>query len=70
MVDSTIKNIASPYSRSTSTDACIGAQLPGGDLRYFHGCLDEVRAESKVRSPDWIKLCYLNQCPDNLLLTF
>jgi hypothetical protein len=70
MVDSTIKNSASTYSRNTSINACIGAQLSGNDLRFFRGALDEVRAESKARSQDWIKLCYFNQSPNNLLLKF
>jgi hypothetical protein len=36
----------------------------------FRGAIDEARIEKKVRSADWIKLCYMNQRPDDRLVVF
>jgi hypothetical protein len=36
----------------------------------FSGGIDEVRISSTARSPDWIRLCYMNQRPDDRLVTF
>jgi hypothetical protein len=39
-------------------------------LWFFIGCIDEVRVTSTAQSPDWIKLCYMNQKSDDLLVLF
>jgi hypothetical protein len=35
---------------------------------HFFGAIDEVRICRTVRSPDWIKLCYMNQKPVDVLV--
>jgi len=62
------------YSRITANDVCIG-RLPvinsqGQTWRYFTGAIEEVRISSVARSADWIKLCYMNQRPDDKLVIF
>jgi hypothetical protein len=37
---------------------------------YFRGKLDEPEVSAAARSPDWIKLAYANQRPDQNLLSF
>jgi hypothetical protein len=39
-------------------------------LSYFKGRIDEVRISRTALSPDWIKLCYMNQRTDDKLLIF
>lgn len=39
-----------------------------GEPRYFKGILDEFHFHSTVRSPDWVKLCYINQGDDDVLV--
>jgi hypothetical protein len=36
----------------------------------FYGVIDEIQASAVVRSPDWIKLGYMNQKPVDALLLF
>jgi len=50
----------SPYDASN-----IQYGVPG----YFYGTLDEFRIESKARNADWVKLSYMNQRPDQKLIT-
>ena len=45
---------------TNSTNSAIGANDLGKD-DYFYGKIDEARLEDKARSPDWIKLSYMNQ---------
>ncbi|MBD3242555.1 MAG: DUF2341 domain-containing protein, partial [Chitinivibrionales bacterium] len=46
----------------------VGAE--NGTSRHFHGVtIDEVRVEATARSDDWIRLCYMNQRPDDSLIT-
>jgi hypothetical protein len=40
------------------------------DAAYFRGKLDEPEVSAAARSPDWIKLAYANQRPDQNLLSF
>jgi hypothetical protein len=37
---------------------------------FFSGRIDEVVISSKVRTPDWIRLCYLNQKEPDALVEF
>lgn len=37
---------------------------------YFDGKIDEVRVTSLALSPDWIRLCYMNQQTDDTLTVF
>jgi hypothetical protein len=55
-------------SRDSSSDVTIGSLIGGG--LHFNGSIDEVRFLSVPQSPDWIKLCYLNQRPDDKLVIF
>jgi hypothetical protein len=55
-------------SRDSSSDVTIGSLIGGG--LHFNGSIDEVRLLSASRSPDWIKLCYMNQRPDDKLVIF
>lgn len=50
----------SPYDASN-----IQYGVPG----YFYGTLDEFRIDSKARNADWVKLSYMNQRPDQKLIT-
>jgi hypothetical protein len=50
----------SPYDASN-----IQYGVPG----YFYGTLDEFRIENKARNADWVKLSYMNQRPDQKLIT-
>jgi hypothetical protein len=40
------------------------------DQFKFHGELDEVAESFDLRSADWVKLCYMNQKPDQSLVVF
>jgi hypothetical protein len=37
---------------------------------FFNGKIDEVRASNVQRSADWIKLCFMNQRPDDKFVVF
>jgi hypothetical protein len=41
-----------------------------GGYCWFNGKIDEVRLCNKSRSPEWIRLCYMNQRIDDKLVTF
>jgi hypothetical protein len=56
-----------PDSRNPSWNATIG-KIADLNARYFDGILDEVIASGVARTPDWIKLCYMNQRIDNKLV--
>ena len=63
-------------SRNTSNDLSIGKFLktitvPNNDgYCYFKGLIDEVRIIGTARSPDWVRLCYMNQRSDDRLVVF
>jgi hypothetical protein len=44
--------------------------IAGGGPLYFKGNLDEFRIDNHLRSADWVKLCYMNQRPDDKLIMF
>jgi hypothetical protein len=50
--------------RCTYDTLNIDENLP----RYFSGTIDEFRIEKKLRSADWVRLCYLNQRLDAQLV--
>jgi hypothetical protein len=76
---STVPNVyqSTTLTRNTSQDVTIGrfmerVTLPGEISSYcfFKGSIDEVRIEKGARSADWIRLCYMNQRPDDKLVVF
>jgi hypothetical protein len=75
LADSTIDIWPNSVSRNTSNDLYIGrfatpVLLPIAEGHcYFKGAVDEVRILSKAQSSDWIKLCYMNQRPDDKLVS-
>jgi hypothetical protein len=57
-------------SRDETRNVGIGALTNTVVNDWFSGSIDEVRIENKVRSSDWIKLCYMNQkTTDALVVT-
>lgn len=48
----------------------IGQPNCNESYSYFKGFMDELEISAAVRSADWIKLCYMNQRKDNLLVKF
>ena len=70
-----VSNYTTPiYYSSTGKSTYIGTH--GNDWGYkspdfdFTGALDEIRVCRVVRSPDWIKLCYMNQKAVDALIVF
>ena len=70
---------ADNYSRNTSNDLTIGRFLEAvngpnenndDSYCFFKGSIDEVRITSAARSPDWVRLCYMNQQADDRLVVF
>jgi len=57
------------FARYTGDDFKIGRRTDLVDY-FFNGMIDEVRVSSIDLSADWIKLCYMNQRPDDKLLVF
>ncbi len=43
--------------------------VAGGGPGYFHGLIDEFRIDASCRSASWIRLSYMNQRPDDRLVT-
>ena len=71
-VDSTEVLEPSLLTRVYDTSLQIG-HCPDGGLdpdRYFSGNIDEVRVSGVADSPDWIKLCYMNQKQQDALVIF
>jgi hypothetical protein len=72
-VDGVLKNTISysggiPYNGDP--DFTIGRHAIGKVGHFFTGNIDEVECASVVRSPDWIKLAFMNQKPDDALVMF
>ena len=55
--------------RNTTCNFMIGKKVDYSAW-FFKGLIDEVRVSSIARSPDWIKLCYMNQKNDDMLVVF
>jgi len=78
-VDSVIYNL--PFSasdtsyaekhgyRNTACNFMIGKKVDYSAY-FFKGMIDEVRVASIAQSPDWIKLCYMNQKNNDMLTIF
>ncbi len=56
-------------NRDTNGDLVFGKKS-GQDNRYFDGKIDEVRISNVALTPDWIKLCYMNQKTNDKLILF
>ena len=70
IADSTIATAPdSTDNRITVENVCIGSRYSANN-RWFNGVLDEVRIRSRTDGPDWIKLCFMNQRPDDKLVLF
>jgi hypothetical protein len=71
-IDSTIVTMGGTYPRNESFNVEIGRRLlpDGSDGQYFKGTIDEVRICTVARSSSWIKLNYMNQRADNVLVQF
>lgn len=59
--------------RDTTDDFTIGGFLRpvtnwNQGFAYFNGIIDEVNVSSKSRNADWIKLCYMNQKTEDVLV--
>jgi hypothetical protein len=74
LVDSIVDVWKNTVSRNTTNDLFIGrfaapvlVPLIEGHC-YFKGSIDEVRIMSSAQSSDWIRLCYMNQRPDDKLV--
>jgi hypothetical protein len=63
-------------SRVTGGDFTIGCHLNPDSLpalhgfNFFKGKIDEVRVISSVPDADWVRLCYMNQKEENVLVEF
>ncbi len=76
--DTSIVTYSYTEPRNTTTDFIVGRYItkagypPGklGGYCCFDGKIDEVRACSRSRSAEWIRLCYMNQRADDKLVVF
>lgn len=57
------------FARNTGEDFKIGRRTDLVDY-FFNGMIDEVRVSSVDYGADWVKLCYMNQRPDDKLVVF
>jgi hypothetical protein len=76
LADTTVDKWWNDVSRNTGNDLTIGryAKLVTVPISegycYFKGGIDEVRILSAAQSPDWVRLCYMNQRSDDRLVQF
>jgi hypothetical protein len=62
------------YARNTGDNFSLGRYERPDSIpdyqgwSYFKGSIDEVRVSSVAPTPDWIKLCYMNQKKQDVLL--
>ncbi len=74
--DSTADTWNKVFSRIDTEDVTIGrfakpVTVPINEgYCYFKGGIDEVRIINAAQSPDWVRLCYMNQRPDDRLVVF
>jgi hypothetical protein len=72
----TAKLMPGEYDRFTGDNFTIGrygrsVQIPYYQgWSYFKGKIDEVRMSRGALTPAWIRLCYMNQKPDDALIAF
>jgi hypothetical protein len=57
------------FARYTGDDFKLGRRTDLA-MYFFNGIIDEVRVSSIDLSADWIKLCFMNQRPDDKLIVF
>lgn len=77
-VDSTPNSYRnSNFSRNMSNDLSIGKFLTAFNMQgvddsycFFKGSIDEVRILNAAQSPDWVRLCYMNERAENRLVVF
>jgi hypothetical protein len=75
VVDTMLIN-QSDLPRVTGGDFTIGCHLNPDSLpalqgfNFFNGKIDEVRVISSVPDADWVRLCYLNQKEEDVLVVF
>lgn len=55
------------FARNTGSDFTVGKKPEESDY-FYKGIIDEVRASSVARGPDWIRLCYMNQKASDALV--
>lgn len=76
LADSTFDSWVNGESRFTGNDLTIGRFMEEVTLPlaegycHFRGKIDEVRISARAPSPDWIRLCYMNQRIDDCLIVF
>ncbi len=80
LVDSTVDTWWNEIARNSSNDLFIGrfaeeVTLPpvgpmGTGYNHFRGSIDEVRVLSVAQGSDWVRLCFMNQQPDDRLVVF
>lgn len=77
MIDSTIDRwVNESAERKSSNDLNIGRFAEEVEIPlalgycYFKGSIDEVRIVSTAVSPEWIRLCYMNQKSEDKLVFF
>jgi len=66
------------FTRDLSNDLSVGKFLTAVEVHgvvskshcFFKGSIDEIRIENCGRDSDWIKLCFMNQNPENTLVNF
>jgi hypothetical protein len=62
-------NDANPiYYSGLGSDTYIGIHGNGEKIYNFSGQIDEVRVNKTALSPDWIKLCFMNQKEQDALV--
>jgi hypothetical protein len=64
------ESTTSPRARDEGGTVRIGMLSNDPETRFFKGKIDEVRLANTARSANWIKLCYMNQNAEDLLITF
>jgi hypothetical protein len=76
-VDSTGFQNSATWPRDESFDVTIGrfmqsvtSPIDSNSFCYFNGKVDEVRIANRAVTPDYIRLCYMNQRTDNKFLIF
>jgi hypothetical protein len=68
-VQSAISHDASPINYAgLGTDTYLGMHGNGKTSFYFAGRIDEARVSAAAETADWIKLCYMNQKEQNVLV--
>lgn len=68
VTDNSIGNITDIGPMVNNFPIRIGTESDGGF--QFSGSIDDVIISHTVRSEDWIRLCYINQGPQNKLVVF